>query len=202
MQTCSFKVMVPSPMAGMRAPLASMTFMAFSLSADVVAGRSRSQDARRARRDDVTEHGKAVRRLPTRRQWASATGLVPASCRAEHREGDLRRLVDHLEQRARRPARRALALLPVAHRLDRHADAGGKLAPGSAWCARARRGHRRQRRHRRHGRSPCAHGALVSARSLPSGRISTIRPSAFSRTRIMVVIGLCDSLRIGQGLAR
>ena len=34
------------------------------------------------------------------------------------------------EQRAGRAARLALALLPVAHRLDRHADAGGELGLG------------------------------------------------------------------------
>src|SRR5215831_10172730 len=39
-----------------------------------------------------------------------------------------------------------------------------------------------------------------SAASLPSGRIPTIRPSAFSLTRIMVATGLRDSLRSAKRL--
>jgi len=46
------------------------------------------------------------------------------------REGGFRGLVENLEQRARRAARRALALLPIAHGLDRNADAGGKGSLG------------------------------------------------------------------------
>src|SRR5437867_4418606 len=45
----------------------------------------------------------------------------------EHSKCNLRRLVDDLQQGARRTARRPLALLPVAHGLDRHPDAGGKF---------------------------------------------------------------------------
>src|SRR5437870_9783801 len=43
--------------------------------------------------------------------------------------------------------------------------------------------------------------APANARSLPSARISTIRPSAFSLTRIMVTPGLCDSRRTAKDLA-
>ena len=49
---------------------------------------------------------------------------------AQHREGDVGRLVDHLEQRAGGAARRTLALLPVAHGLERNPDAGGELRLG------------------------------------------------------------------------
>src|SRR6266700_1687038 len=50
--------------------------------------------------------------------------------RGQHREGQIRRPVEHFEQRARGPARRALALLPIAHRLDRHPDPGGEFRLG------------------------------------------------------------------------
>src|SRR5205814_6624167 len=48
----------------------------------------------------------------------------------EHREGGVRRLFDHLKERAGGTAWRALALLPIAHRLDRHADPGGESGLG------------------------------------------------------------------------
>src|SRR6478735_10769725 len=41
---------------------------------------------------------------------------------AKHREGGLGRPIDDFEKGAGRAARRAFALLPVAHRLDRNAD--------------------------------------------------------------------------------
>ena len=53
-------------------------------------------------------------------------GLARLGLAAQRGEGDVRRLVDQLEQRARRAPRRALALLPVAHGLDRHLDALGE----------------------------------------------------------------------------
>src|ERR1043165_504304 len=71
-------------------------------------------------------------------KWRKA-GLLPtrlpsvccasrsARLAAEHLERPVRRLIEQLEQRPRRTAWLALALLPVAHRLDRHADAGGEL---------------------------------------------------------------------------
>ena len=63
---------------------------------------------------------------------------------AQSREGRVRRAVDQLEQRARRSARITLALLPIAHGLDRHFDLlgeGGLRQP----AARAHLAHERRR---------------------------------------------------------
>src|SRR5258707_6478858 len=77
--------------------------------------------------------------------WMAGTSQIPAASRAatmphqpdranplrrfppQHRERDIRRLVEQFEQCPRRTARMALALLPVPHRLDRHADARGEF---------------------------------------------------------------------------
>src|ERR1044071_2501723 len=71
-------------------------------------------------------------------KWRKA-GLLPtrlpsvccasrsARLAAQHLERHVRRLIEQPEQRTRRPPRLPLALLPVAHRLNRHADAGGEL---------------------------------------------------------------------------
>ena len=69
---------------------------------------------------------------------AAAGELVPGrelAPFAEHREGGLGRFLDDLEQRARRPAWRALALLPIAHGLDRNADPRRKGGLGEAGAA-------------------------------------------------------------------
>src|SRR5262245_4150899 len=65
---------------------------------------------------------KETGRTDPKTQWSGAGLRV-----AQHRKRHLWRLVDHLEQRAGGSARRALALLPVAHGFDRHADAGREL---------------------------------------------------------------------------
>ena len=59
--------------------------------------------------------------------------------RCQHREGYIGCALNHLEQRARGAARATLALLPVAHGLDRDADAGGKLRLGELVRARTPR---------------------------------------------------------------
>src|SRR5262249_43054590 len=51
---------------------------------------------------------------------------------AENGEGSFRRLLDDFEERSRRATRRAFALLPVAHGLDRNADASGESGLGQA----------------------------------------------------------------------
>ena len=104
-------------------------------------------------------------------RWPSAANTVSGRVR------------DHREQRARRPARHALALLPVADGLDRHAEPGGEFMLGQARAP-------AQIAHRRRGaasaaRRRCGDGiAGASGNSCPS-RNSTIRPSAFSRKRCM-----------------
>ena len=55
-----------------------------------------------------------------------ARGGLGALFIAQRGEGDIRRPVDQLEQRAGGTARIALALLPVAHGLDRHLDLFGE----------------------------------------------------------------------------
>src|SRR3954447_26586022 len=45
----------------------------------------------------------------------------------QHREGHGRRVIQQLEQCLRRTAWSALALLPIAHRLDWHPNTGGEL---------------------------------------------------------------------------
>src|SRR5262245_40197224 len=45
----------------------------------------------------------------------------------QDRKRHIGRLIQQFEQRAGGTARLTLALLPVAYRFDRHADAGGKL---------------------------------------------------------------------------
>ena len=104
--------------------------------------------------------------------------------RGEHREGDLRRLLDQLEQRSRRARAASACPAPSCARSRSARRCGRRTPPGSAWCRRAPRAHRRH--HLCRPREASAIGG-ESCRSLPSGRISTIRPSAFSRTRIMAV---------------
>ena len=65
-----------------------------------------------------------------------------------------------------------LALLPIANGLDRYFDLFGEGRLVSPQRART-------------WRTNCAGSLWSIVFSLPSGRISTIRPSAFSRTRIM-----------------
>src|SRR5215217_604592 len=51
---------------------------------------------------------------------------------SQHLKCHVRRQIEQLQQRPCRAARMALALLPIAHRLDRHTDAGGELGLGQA----------------------------------------------------------------------
>src|SRR5262245_5116219 len=111
MQTSPLRVMVPRPMAGILAPLASTTFIAGLLEPD--GGCQRAGGSPYTRRS-------VVRPRPYVVLWIRFRG-------AQYGEGNVGRLVDDLEQSARGPARRALALLPVAHGLDRHADARGEF---------------------------------------------------------------------------
>ena len=123
---------------------------------------------------------------------------------AEYRKGSFRRPFDDLEQRARRSTRRTFALFPVTHGFHRHTDPrrkSGLRQPGlpahipriggfdEAGVCRCR--------------APLTCGACAPLEmeigpSLPSGRISTKRPSAFNRTRSMAlsssVSGCRDSI--------
>ena len=160
---------VPRPISGMRAPLASTD-------GDSMAGTSQIPAASRA----ATMPHQPDRANPLRR-------FPP-----QHRERHVRRLVEQLEQRPRRTARMALALLPVAHRLDRHADAGGELGLRQAGLRADAAGvagidlRRPSGLNGRRQDAPIGLGGTGGiARSLPSARISTRRPSAFSRTRII-----------------
>src|ERR1700732_3967731 len=51
---------------------------------------------------------------------------APSARLAEHGKGGIRRFFEHFEERAGGTARRALALLPIAHGLNRYADTRGK----------------------------------------------------------------------------
>jgi hypothetical protein len=104
------------------------------------------------------------------------TDLSPGQS-GKHR---FRGMGDHGEQRSRRAARGAFALLPVSDGLDRHPS----RAANSSCVSRARR-----RRSRTAGAGTAFSGAPpgsagASGNSHPS-RNSTIRPSAFSRKRCM-----------------
>src|SRR5438477_9069040 len=68
--------------------------------------------------------------LRGRRPERSTTTPISIVLLPQHRERDLRGLVNHLEQRPRGTARRTLALLPIAYGLDRHPDARGKFSLG------------------------------------------------------------------------
>src|SRR5436853_2925291 len=58
-------------------------------------------------------------------------GCCAASARlAEYGEGGLGSFFDDFKERATRATRRALALLPIAHGLDRHANTGGEGSLG------------------------------------------------------------------------
>src|SRR3984893_3361391 len=84
-----------------------------------------------------------------RRAATSPPARVPRSNRSsagrERRKHRLRRVRDHGEKRPGRPARHALALLPVSDGLDRHAEPGCEFELGAARAA-AKFAHRRQRR--------------------------------------------------------
>ena len=140
---------VPRPISGMRAPLASTDGVLDGLHAHAAC------DAHALRQ---------CRMRPDR------VNRVTLAFPPQHRKRHVRRLIQQLQQRPRRAARMALALLPVAHRLDRHADAGGEFGLSQAglrahpagvagidlrrplgrdgWRQDARVGLRRHRRHR------------------------------------------------------
>ena len=82
----------------------------------------------------------------------------------------------HRKKRPCRPARQAFALLPVANGLDRYAEPGGKFELRQARAV-AQVAYRR-------GPLEAKGNAGASGNSRPS-RNSTIRPSAFSRSRRM-----------------
>src|SRR5688572_21270401 len=65
----------------------------------------------------------SLRTAPTGRSLPGLDG-------SKHRESDLRRLLDQLEQRPCRAAWRAFALLPVPHGLDWYSDTGRELDLG------------------------------------------------------------------------
>src|SRR4051812_30848531 len=64
--------------------------------------------------------------------WHSVECLILRAFSSQNLERHVWRLVQQPEQGPRRAARVALALLPVAHRLNRHANAGGELGLGEA----------------------------------------------------------------------
>src|SRR5580704_15541272 len=90
---------VPRPTSGMRAPRASTTC--------IVAPAT------------IGETLHYIEQFSGGEQPASLSRLFGG---VENRESHLRGLVDHLEKRAGGSARRALALLPIADRLDRYPD--------------------------------------------------------------------------------
>src|SRR4029077_3968115 len=109
--------MVPKPRTGMRTPCASIISMLVMTSMPAM------------RLNSARGFG-----------WAAASAIdggissglrrgrpyAPSARFAEHGKGGIRCFFEHLEKRACRSARRALALLPIAHGLDRHADTRGE----------------------------------------------------------------------------
>ena len=69
-----------------------------------------------------SRHAQRWRRVDDQADEAGEAQLVLF---LKHGEGHVGRAFDDAQQGARRTARLALALLPVAHGLDRHTDAGG-----------------------------------------------------------------------------
>ena len=174
---------------------------------NLVACYRRGSGARHFRYYNTPERGQRQRRcLSVARAFCSGRG-------PQNREGDVRGLFDHLEQGAGWAPGRALALLPVAHRLDRNSDPGGELRlrelgarphaariGGIRRCAVGRRASRAAA-----GRCPW----LADVVELPGtsalaavGQNLDDRPSAFNLTRIIVAIGLCDSLLPAKQLHR
>src|SRR5205823_7930900 len=69
------------------------------------------------------QHRRLPAAIPVR---CEGEAYAPSARFAEHGKGSIRRFFEHFEERAGRTARRALALLPIAHGLDRYADTRGK----------------------------------------------------------------------------
>ena len=114
---------VPSPMAGILAPLASTNCIMAShgwIGDDETASVALCRAGDRAANRALAAH-----RVPTR---ARASDLQARG--RQGREHRFRRVRDHREQRPGRAARQPLALLPVADGFDRHAQPGCKFHLG------------------------------------------------------------------------